>query len=322
MTSTTFLFALFAGILLLAAIRVITARNPVHAVLFLVLAFFSAACLWMLLQAEFLAIALVLVYVGAVMVLFLFVVMMLDVNTRRLREGLFRHLWAGVLVAALIVLQMWLVLSQPRWQGMTHAGPGIEHANNIEALGKLTFTEYVFPLQIAGTILLVAIVAAIALTLRGRKDSRHQDPSQQVKVRREERVRLVDMASDEAARQTPGAATCGTRASRREAGGGTMISLSWYLGVGALLFAISIVGIFLNRRNLIVLLMAIELMLLAVNMNFIAFSHFLGDYHGQVFVFFILTVAAAESAIGLAILVILFRNLSTINVEELDSLKG
>ncbi len=101
-----------------------------------------------------------------------------------------------------------------------------------------------------------------------------------------------------------------------------MVSLSWYLGVGALLFAISVIGIFLNRKNLIVLLMAIELMLLAVNINFIAFSHYLGDLHGQVFVFFILTVAAAESAIGLAILVVLFRNLSTINVDELDALKG
>jgi NADH-quinone oxidoreductase subunit K len=101
-----------------------------------------------------------------------------------------------------------------------------------------------------------------------------------------------------------------------------MVSLSWYLGVGALLFAISVIGIFLNRKNLIVLLMAIELMLLAVNMNFIAFSHYLGNLHGQVFVFFILTVAAAESAIGLAILVVLFRNLSTINVDELDALKG
>ena len=101
-----------------------------------------------------------------------------------------------------------------------------------------------------------------------------------------------------------------------------MVSLSWYLGVGALLFAISVIGIFLNRRNLIILLMAIELMLLAVNLNFIAFSHFLGDIAGQVFVFFILTVAAAESAIGLAILVVLFRSLHTINVEDLDSLKG
>jgi NADH-quinone oxidoreductase subunit K len=101
-----------------------------------------------------------------------------------------------------------------------------------------------------------------------------------------------------------------------------VVSLSWYLGVGALLFAVSVVGIFINRKNLIVLLMAIELMLLAVNINFVAFSYHLGDYHGQVFVFFILTVAAAESAIGLAILVLLFRNLATISVEELDALKG
>jgi NADH-quinone oxidoreductase subunit J len=209
MTAQAALFLVFSGILLLAALRVITARNPVHAVLFLVLAFFSAACLWMMLQAEFLAIALVLVYVGAVMVLFLFVVMMLDVNVDRLREGMMRHLWAGGLVAALIVLQMWLVLSQPRWQGMTQPGPGIANANNIEVLGKLTFTEYVFPLQIAGALLLVAIISAIALTLRGRKDSKRQDPGQQVRVTRAERVRLVDMASEEGARQTAQAAAAG-----------------------------------------------------------------------------------------------------------------
>ena len=203
MNAQVTLFLIFAGILLLAALRVITARNPVHAVLFLVLAFFSAACLWMLLQAEFLAIALVLVYVGAVMVLFLFVVMMLDINIDRLREGLWKNLWAGGLVAALIVLQMWLVLSQPRWQALNQPGPGIADANNIEVLGRLTFTEYVFPLQIAGALLLVAIIAAIALTLRGRKDSKHQDPSQQVKVVAAERMRLVSMPSEDAARQTP-----------------------------------------------------------------------------------------------------------------------
>jgi NADH-quinone oxidoreductase subunit J len=202
MNAQTALFVLFAGILLLAALRVITARNPVHAVLFLVLAFFSAAALWLLLRAEFLAIALVLVYVGAVMVLFLFVVMMLDINVDRLRQGFWRHVPWGLAVALLIVLQMWLVLSQPRWQGMNAPGPGIATVNNIEELGKLTFTQYVFPLQIAGVILLVAIIAAIALTLRGRKDSKHQDPSRQVKVRREERVRLVTMPSDAEGRQT------------------------------------------------------------------------------------------------------------------------
>lgn len=195
-------FYFFAAVLLFASFRVITARNPVYAALYLVLAFFQASAIWLLLKAEFLAIALVLVYVGAVMVLFLFVVMMLDINIDRLREGLWRNLWAGGLVAALIVLQMWLVLSQPRWQGLTKAGPGIADANNIEMLGRLTFTDYIFPLQIAGALLLVAIIAAIALTLRGRKDSKHQDPSRQVKVKRAERVRLVSLPSDDAARQT------------------------------------------------------------------------------------------------------------------------
>jgi NADH-quinone oxidoreductase subunit J len=202
MNSQSALFLLFSGVMLFAALRVITARNPVHAVLFLVLAFFSAAALWLMLRAEFLAIALVLVYVGAVMVLFLFVVMMLDINVDKVRRGFWRHVPLGLGVAALIVLQMWLVLSQPGWQGMTQPGPGITGANNIEVLGRLTFTTYVFPLQIAGVILLVAIIAAIALTLRGRKDSKHQDPSQQVRVRREDRIRLVPMPSDAEGRQT------------------------------------------------------------------------------------------------------------------------
>jgi NADH-quinone oxidoreductase subunit J len=202
MSTQSALFLLFAGILLLAALRVITARNPVHAVLFLVLAFFSAAALWLMLRAEFLAIALVLVYVGAVMVLFLFVVMMLDINVDKLRQGFWRHVPWGFAVAALIVLQMWLVLSQPGWQGMTQPGPGMATVNNIVALGRLTFTGYVFPLQIAGVILLVAIIAAIALTLRGRKDTKRQVPSQQVKVKRDERVRLVAMPTDAEGRQT------------------------------------------------------------------------------------------------------------------------
>ena len=218
MDAQSILFLIFAGVMLIAALRVITARNPVHAVLFLVLAFFSAAALWILLRAEFLAIALVLVYVGAVMVLFLFVVMMLDINIDKMRQGFWRNAPWGFGVAALIVLQMWLVLSQPQWQGMTRPGPGIATADNTRALGMLTFTEYVFPLQIAGVILLVAIIAAIALTLRGRKDSKRQDPSQQVQARSEDRVRLVTMvtASDER-RAAPSS-------SRAPAGGGRAAS--------------------------------------------------------------------------------------------------
>jgi NADH-quinone oxidoreductase subunit J len=195
MDAKTFLFLTFAGVMLFSAVRVITARNPVHAVLFLVLAFFSAACLWMLLKAEFLAIVLVLVYVGAVMVLFLFVVMMLDINIDRLRQGFWRHLPVAALVAVLIALQLALVLFQGRWQQLREAGPGIATVNNIEALGQLTFSKYVYPLQIAGAILLVAIVAAIALTLRARKDSKHQVVSEQVRVKAAERVRLVSMAA-------------------------------------------------------------------------------------------------------------------------------
>jgi NADH-quinone oxidoreductase subunit J len=203
MDAQTLLFWIFSAVLLAAGVRVITARNPVHAVLFLVLAFFSAACLWMLLKAEFLAIALVLVYVGAVMVLFLFVVMMLDINIDRLRLGFWRHLPVAGFVALLIALQLWLVLSQGDWLALRQPGPGIKEVNNTEMLGRLTFTEYVYPLQIAGGILLVAIIAAIALTLRKRKDTKYQNPSEQVKVKRDERVRLVSMPPDPEGRQTP-----------------------------------------------------------------------------------------------------------------------
>jgi len=135
------------------------------------------------------------------MVLFLFVVMMIDINIDKLRQGFWRNAPWGFGVAALIVLQMWLVLSQPQWQGLTQAGPGIANADNTRALGMLTFTEYVFPLQIAGVILLVAIIAAIGLTLRGRKDSKSQDPSRQVQARAQDRVRLVSMPTEDRARQ-------------------------------------------------------------------------------------------------------------------------
>lgn len=200
----TVLFLIFAAITLGAATRVVTARNPVHAVLYLVLVFFSAACLWILLEAEFLAIALVLVYVGAVMVLFLFVVMMLDVHIDRGEGGFWRHAPVALGVAALILLQLWLVLAQPTWLAMTSAPPppAAQPPSNIHALGLLTFTEYIYPLQVAGALLLVAIVAAIALTLRGRKDSKHQDPALQVRVAARDRVRLVSMDADEEGRQT------------------------------------------------------------------------------------------------------------------------
>jgi NADH-quinone oxidoreductase subunit J len=194
MNSTTALFYVFAAVLLLAAFRVITARSTVHAALFLVLAFFSASCIWMLLRAEFLAITLVLVYVGAVMVLFLFVVMMLDINTDSFREGFYKHLPLAGFVGALIALEMALVLMRG-FQLQPPAATAKElEVGNTKLLGIELYTEYLYPLQLAAALLLVAIIAAIALTLRERKDSKHMDPSQQVRAKKADRVRLVKMA--------------------------------------------------------------------------------------------------------------------------------
>ena len=194
MDSITALFYVFATVLLFAALRVITARSTVHAALYLVLAFFSASCIWMLLRAEFLAIALVLVYVGAVMVLFLFVVMMLDINTDSLREGFWKHLPLAGLVGAVIALEMALVLMRGfRLEAPVAAAKAVE-VGNTKLLGIEVYTHYLYPLQLAAVLLLVAIIAAIALTLRARKDGRHLDPSQQVLAKKADRLRIVKMA--------------------------------------------------------------------------------------------------------------------------------
>ncbi len=198
MTLIQILFYFFAIVLVGAALRVITVRNPVHAALFLVLAFFSMACIWLLLEQEFLAIVLVLVYVGAVMVLFLFVIMMLDVNLARLREGFIRHVWVGAGVAVLIVAQLFAVFTA-RDAGLAHAPPPLLHGasySNTEELGRLLYTTYVYPFEIAAAVLLVAIVAAIALTMRRRPGTKHQRPSQQVAVRREDRIRIIKMPAE------------------------------------------------------------------------------------------------------------------------------
>jgi len=188
-------FYLFSAVLLFAGLRVITARNPVHGVLFLVLAFFTAAAIWLLLRAEFLAIALVVVYVGAVMVLFLFVVMMLDINIERVREGFWRNLPLALVVGVIMVWEMIAVVAYRYWGTGTPAEPPPGYSNT-KALGRVLYTDYAYAFEIAGVLLLVAIVAAIALTLRRRKDSLAQDPSQQVRARREERVRLVSMPAE------------------------------------------------------------------------------------------------------------------------------
>ena len=194
MNTITALFYLFAAVLLFASFKVITARSTVHAALYLVLAFFNAACVWMLLRAEFLAIALVLVYVGAVMVLFLFVVMMLDINIDSFREGFWKHFPLAGFVGVLIALEMALVLMQGHRQ--TEAVPISAAAlqmGNTKLLGIEIYTKYIYPVQLAAVLLLVAIIAAIALTLRRRKDSKHMDASEQVKVKKADRVRLIKM---------------------------------------------------------------------------------------------------------------------------------
>ena len=195
MTFQSFIFYAFSLVLLGAAIGVITARNPVHSALLLVLAFFMSAGLWIQLQAEFLAIALVLVYVGAVMVLFLFVVMMLDINLAKLRERFWSYLPLGGAVALLLVAEMVLIL----WGNFGGLGdvatpdPSSPSYSNTKELGRLIYTAYVYPFEIAAVILLVAIVAAIALTLRHRKTSKYQDPSRQIDIQRKDRVRMVAM---------------------------------------------------------------------------------------------------------------------------------
>jgi NADH-quinone oxidoreductase subunit J len=207
----TGLFYLFSLVLLFAAFRVITARNPVYAALFLVLTFFQAAGIWMLLKAEFLAISLVLVYVGAVMVLFLFVVMMLDVDVDALRAGFWKHFPLAATIGALIALEMAAVLmggfrptEEPRTlpAAAAAAQAGVQFSNTKE-LGKLLYSEYVYPLEIAAVILVVAIVAAIALTLRHRKDSKAIDASLQVRVKARDRLQIIKVPPSRPAQPEP-----------------------------------------------------------------------------------------------------------------------
>jgi NADH-quinone oxidoreductase subunit J len=202
----TLLFYIFAAILVIAALRVITARNPVHAALFLVLSFFTAAAIWMLLEAEFLSIMLVLVYVGAVMVLFLFVVMMLDLDLDHLRKDFQKYLPVASLVGAIIVAEMAIVLIRGfigTTQPVATLSPEMA-ANNTKALGILLYSTYLFSFEIAGVILLVGIIAAVSLTLRRRKDTKTQDIAEQIRTRKEDRVRIVtSMSSDSSSDQQP-----------------------------------------------------------------------------------------------------------------------
>jgi len=203
MSATTGLFYLFSAVLLIAAFRVITARNPVHSALFLVLTFFQAAMIWMLLKAEFLSIVLVLVYVGAVMVLFLFVVMMMDINVENLRAGFWKHFPFAAIVGVVIALEMAAVLmggfrvvEDPASAALA---AGSAKVSNTQELGTLMFTQYLYPLEVAAAVLLVAVIAAIALTLRARKDSKYASPAEQVRVKSADRMTVLKMAATQVA---------------------------------------------------------------------------------------------------------------------------
>lgn len=200
MNVTTGLFYVFSAVLLFAAFRVITARNPVHAALYLVLTFFQASMIWMLLKAEFLSITLVLVYVGAVMVLFLFVVMMMDINVENLRVGFWKHFPLAAIVGVVIALEMAAVLMGGfRLVDDPNATNVVAEGSNAKELGKLLFTQYLVQLEVAAAILLVAMIAAIALTLRARKDSKYVSPGDQVRVRSADRMTVVKMDVTQAA---------------------------------------------------------------------------------------------------------------------------
>ena len=311
MTVTAAFFYLFATITVASGFMVIASRNPVQSVLFLILAFVNAAGLFLMMGAEFLAMILVIVYVGAVAVLFLFVVMMLDVDFAELRQGFLQYLPIGALIGVVFLLELMLVV------GAYVIDPGLVRSpavpipladvmTNTEALGQVLYTRYFYFFQAAGLILLVAMIGAIVLTLR-------------------ERVGVKPPGHLEAER--PHAGDCGRGAEgslppghlRRHA---MVIGLGHYLTVAAVLFTLGVLGIFINRKNVIVILMSIELILLAVNINMVAFSTHLNDIVGQVFALLILTVAAAEAAIGLAILVVFFRNRGSIAVEDVNMMRG
>lgn len=195
MVFTDYIFYLLATILLVSALQVITTRNPVHAALFLVLSFFTAAGIWLLLQAEFLAIVLVLVYVGAVMVLFLFVVMMLDINVDKLREGFWRYLPMAGAIGLLMVIEMAMILGNQYFM----AAKSITHPvgySDTATIGKVMYTDYLLPFELASVVLLVAIIAAIALTLREKRESKSINPSDQVVVQKKDRLRIVNLKSE------------------------------------------------------------------------------------------------------------------------------
>ncbi len=307
-------FYLFAGVCVASAVMVIVSRNPVHSVLYLILAFVNASGLFVLMGAEFLAMILVVVYVGAVAVLFLFVIMMLDVDFTELREGFIQYLPVGLVIGGIFLVELLLVgggwVINPNVAKSITAGDP-DQCQQYRSLGPRALHE-VHPL------LPDCRHGASGRDDRcDRADAAAQGERQAPGHQRAERA--VARNGDERTQGglRPGLAGCG-----RGGVGAMTIGLGHYLAVGAILFTLGILGIFLNRKNIIVILMSIELILLAVNINLVAFSTFIGDIVGQVYALLVLTVAAAEAAIGLAVLVVYFRNRGSIAVEDVNLMKG
>ena len=321
MTLAALFFYLFACMTVAAGFMVIAARNPVHAVLFLILAFFNAAGLFVLLGAEFLAMILVVVYVGAVAVLFLFVVMMLDVDFAELRAGFMKNAPLGALVGLILLAELVLVV------GVRFVNPkALAAPDGADPVGGVRHHQY----RSAGARALHQLrllLPGCGPDPAGGHDRGHRaHPAPQGR-----RQAAVDRGPG-GARQEDGHGDRQAEARRGHRapvgagaeGDGIMsgVGLGHYLTVAAILFTLGIFGIFLNRKNVIVILMSVELMLLAVNINLVAFSSFMGDLVGQVFALFVLTVAAGEAAIGLAIVVVYYRNRGSIAVEDINMMKG
>ena len=307
MTVPLFIFYILAAVAVASAVMVVSSRNPVHSVLFLILCFFTAAGLFVLIGAEFLAMVLVIVYVGAVAVLFMFVVMMLDINFVRLREGFLQYLPVGALIGIVLLVELVLV-------GSTWALGGTGGAVPAHGGGRHRPDQHPGARHGALHRLFLPVPGGRADPPRGDHRRHHADAAPAARL-----AAPGDRPAGPQAARACGRASQGPVGERRLM---SSIPLSNFLTLAAILFTLGIFGIFLNRKNVIVILMSIELILLAVNINFVAFSTYLGNLAGQVFAMFVLTVAAGEAAIGLAIVVVYFRNRGSIEVEDINLMKG
>ena len=289
---------------------VITSRSTVNSVFFLILDFISVGCLFIMVGAEFLGMILLIVYVGAVAVLFLFVVMMLNVAQQKQSWFIGKkstHIPSGLIVSVLIFLELLVVVGGWKYKENIMSSSNLvidKSVTNTHSIGSVMYTDYILYFQLSGIILLLSMVGAIILTYRKRENVKSQSYLKQISRDKSSAIVLKDVKFNQESKLM------------------IEIGLGHYLTLGAIIFFLGVIGIFLNRKNVIVILMSVELILLSVNINLISFSIFSGDLLGQIFTMLILTVAAAEAAIGLAIIVIFYRNKGSIRVEDIHEMKG